>query len=136
MKRFLSKIKLREEVKALRLSLTGISTDIKTEPAGCPCPGACSALKVVERNEKLESAYNELIMAVARKYPDESRHQTALRYIRDRESTTVSGRQSTAACEDEAPHGRECNKVDSYSGRLAVDHEAFECTCWKSGGPK
>ena len=28
--------------------------------------------------------YNELIMAVSNKYPDETRHETALRYIRER----------------------------------------------------
>lgn len=31
--------------------------------------------------------YHELVMAVARKFPGETRHQTALRYIRDRERT-------------------------------------------------
>ena len=30
--------------------------------------------------------YQELIMAVESKYPNESRHETALRYIRERES--------------------------------------------------
>jgi len=35
--------------------------------------------------ERLREAYNELIMAVARKFPDETRHQTALRYIQTAE---------------------------------------------------
>ena len=35
-------------------------------------------------NEK----YDELIMAVQKKHPDESRHQTALRYIRQAEKST------------------------------------------------
>jgi len=35
----------------------------------------------------LKSKYDELIMAVAQKFPDESRHETALRYIQQREST-------------------------------------------------
>lgn len=34
-------------------------------------------------NEKL---YDELIMAVESKFPDESRHETALRYIKEREN--------------------------------------------------
>ena len=36
-------------------------------------------------NRKLREDYNELIMAVGNKYPDETRHQTALRYIRQSE---------------------------------------------------
>src|SRR3990172_10898480 len=32
-----------------------------------------------------EEAYNELIMAVAHKWPNETRHETALRYIKERE---------------------------------------------------
>lgn len=34
-----------------------------------------------KRISELVDSYNELIMAVAKKYPDETRHQTALRYI-------------------------------------------------------
>ena len=33
----------------------------------------------------MEKLYDELIMAVARKFTGESRHETALRYIRDAE---------------------------------------------------
>lgn len=32
--------------------------------------------------------YNELLFAVGRKYPDETRHETALKYIRRAESVT------------------------------------------------
>lgn len=39
------------------------------------------------RNEKLDRDYNELIMAVAQKFPNESRHETALRYINQREQS-------------------------------------------------
>ena len=31
--------------------------------------------------------YNELLMAVQTKFPDESRHETALRYIREAENS-------------------------------------------------
>ena len=34
--------------------------------------------------------YYELIMAVANKYPNETRHQTALRYIKEAESCKES----------------------------------------------
>jgi hypothetical protein len=36
--------------------------------------------------EEIKKNYNELIMAVSHKYPGESRHETALRYIRSFES--------------------------------------------------
>lgn len=34
---------------------------------------------------KVEERYNELILAVESKFPNETRHDTALRYIKDRE---------------------------------------------------
>ena len=42
-----------------------------------------------------QAKYDELLYAVAKKYPGESRHDTALRYIRDRE--TVPGLDALAA---------------------------------------
>ena len=38
------------------------------------------------KKDSYSKSYNELIMAVESKYPNESRHQTALRYIKDREA--------------------------------------------------
>ena len=38
------------------------------------------------REQSKDARYMELIMAVGRKYPDESRHQTALRYIQQAEA--------------------------------------------------
>lgn len=40
--------------------------------------------------EELRSLYNELIYAVASKYEGETRHATALRYIRERETRIES----------------------------------------------
>ena len=37
-----------------------------------------------------QAKYHELIMAVCRKFPGESRHETALRYIREVEARAVS----------------------------------------------
>ena len=45
--------------------------------------------------ERLRSLYNELLYAVERKHNDETRHETALRYIREAESRATSG----SACE-------------------------------------
>ena len=36
--------------------------------------------------DDLSTLYYELILAVGSKFPDESRHETALRYIREKES--------------------------------------------------
>lgn len=36
--------------------------------------------------ENVRSQYHELLYAVAQKFPDETRHETALRYIREREA--------------------------------------------------
>lgn len=43
-----------------------------------------------DRVRELESKYNELIMAVACKFPDETRHETALRYIKNAEAPAVA----------------------------------------------
>ena len=63
------------------------------EPRGCPTPGACSciaALHAKDREiEELRGLYMELLYAVASKHPDESRHVTALRYIRERETPSI-----------------------------------------------
>lgn len=40
---------------------------------------------IAEARREPEEKYNELIMAVASKFENESRHETALRYIRERE---------------------------------------------------
>ena len=43
----------------------------------------------MSRLYKVEEKYHELIMAVESKCPSETRHETALRYIRDRETMKV-----------------------------------------------
>lgn len=44
-----------------------------------------------QQNAELKEKYHELLFGVAQKFPDESRHQTALRYIQQREAEAVSG---------------------------------------------
>jgi len=41
--------------------------------------------------KEIQDKYNELIMAVAKKFPNELRHQTALRYINEREESGSEG---------------------------------------------
>ena len=47
---------------------------------------AATALSSRRVGEDYKALYMELLYAVARKWPDETRHQTALRYIREREN--------------------------------------------------
>ena len=57
-------------------------------------------LQLGKRDEyvkKVEEAYSELIMAVERKFEGETRHETALRYINERERSVV------ASAPDKAP---------------------------------
>ena len=39
-------------------------------------------------DKELRDKYEELIMAVSNKFPEETRHQTALRYIKERGSSS------------------------------------------------
>jgi hypothetical protein len=41
-----------------------------------------------------QERYNELLMAVGYKFPEESRHETALRYIRQAETVSAVGAQA------------------------------------------
>lgn len=43
-------------------------------------------VKVVEKINNVEMLYDQLLMAVGNKYPGESRHETALRYIQQAEN--------------------------------------------------
>lgn len=43
--------------------------------------------------------HSELVMAVANKYPNESRHETALRYIKEREQRIYDEQQSSGQVE-------------------------------------
>ena len=56
------------------------------EPCERTSPPPCSASALTAQPERpLADMYNELLYAVARKFPGESRHETALRYIRQAE---------------------------------------------------
>ena len=60
-------------------------------------------LNELAENKRLHSLYIELLYAVARKHEGETRHETALRYIRERENRT------------EGPHADAKNDKDSPS---------------------
>jgi hypothetical protein len=40
---------------------------------------------------EIEKKYYELLYGVASKYPNETRHETALRYIQERENDSING---------------------------------------------
>ena len=50
--------------------------------------------------ERLETQYHELLYAVEKKHPNETRHETALRYITEREARSSDGQ--ALATKDEA----------------------------------
>ena len=47
-----------------------------------------------KQNAALQAKYQELIMQVVRKFPDETRHETVLRYIKNAESVENEPEQS------------------------------------------
>ena len=47
--------------------------------------------KYKKKYYSLRDKYNELIMAVGRKFPNESRHSTALRYVQETERRANEG---------------------------------------------
>jgi hypothetical protein len=50
--------------------------------------------------DELEKKYYELLYAVGKKYPNESRHETALRYIKEREERVIGPPQvAKVSCE-------------------------------------
>ena len=51
---------------------------------------------------RLRDDYNDLIMKVSKKYPDETRHQTAKRYIKLAERGTIGGMGSGGSLKQEA----------------------------------
>ena len=52
--------------------------------------GFADGKKAAQRKPLTDELYNELLFAVGSKYPDETRHQTALRYIRRAEMRSAS----------------------------------------------
>jgi hypothetical protein len=59
----------------------------------CPCP-ECQPNNFQTKLAELQEKYNELIMAVETKFPNESRHETALRYIKSAELGSLEASRS------------------------------------------
>lgn len=106
---------LAAELEEYRLRLAGVL--IAAEGGnGCPndaidairtCPTIKSVMDLREQADRFKWEYHELLYAVANKYDGETRHQTALRYIREREQST-GGPASALAPAPQAQEGGEC----------------------------
>ncbi len=71
---------------------------------GLPYRGTAGSAGAVNRVPcEVSLKYNELLYAVARKFPGESRHETALRYIRDAERRALDSAVSAATPGQNAP---------------------------------
>lgn len=62
-----------------------ILTDLRDADARGVYPPQNWTTRAANEIEQLRRKYNELIMAVASKFPNETRHETALRYIKKAE---------------------------------------------------
>jgi len=78
------------------------------EPCERTSPPPCSVSPAAQPPRDVSELYHELLYAVARKFHGESRHETALRYIRDTEERVGQ----TGSCKQNA-------KVDAPSGATA-----------------
>lgn len=58
---------------------------VANEPCQCMCLDGCR-IKNNSRKPLTDDLYNELLFAVGKKYPGETRHETALRYIKQAET--------------------------------------------------
>ena len=79
--------RVHEELRKQVFDAIGIDISIYTHSAPIPTPSQ-------------EEAYKELIYAVARKFPNETRHQTALRYIMQAEEQSNDAGKATDARPD------------------------------------
>lgn len=75
-------------------------------------------------SSKIKEKYMELIMAVATKFPGETRHETALRYILERENgTQISGTESTQLEHSKWAVCEECGK--EFRATLKLGEKEF-----------
>jgi len=68
---------------------------------------AARDLKIDELTDEIEQTtklYNELLFAVAQKWPGETRHNTALRYIQERENaSSLCGQEAETTRDSDTP---------------------------------
>jgi hypothetical protein len=128
---------------ALRVRLAQRETDLALT-AEIATRNRDEAHAVSDRLVATEALYNELLYAVAKKYPGESRHDTALRYIRDRETLPMT----TGAIDDLKARLAEalielngvspietcarCGEQDRRHRMMIEEGDEWECVkCWE-----
>lgn len=88
----------------------------------------CKRAETAERQrDEARKEHQELIMAVAQKWPNETRHQTALRYINERESG--AGQHLACAAIDAAKEVKPRQQVDSEHRICEHGRNAFADDC-------
>ena len=103
------------------------ASEVETFSAGYRKTPIYLAADVDARIAELEAQYYQLILAVGHKFPAESRHQTALRYIRERELGFIGGPAQAIAPPKEAqqegatlpPHCQHELVANSHAGYTA-----------------
>lgn len=112
---------IREFADNLTVSLDVFDGDC---PAYRPEPSLAGGREDDQSAVDYQAMYHELVYAVASKFPDETRHQTALRYIREAESGSSLGTEAS------------CN-VSKENIRLRTNRKDYRyypgfCLCWHS----
>jgi hypothetical protein len=84
----------------------------------------------VEEVESILSRYDELIFAVATKNEGETRHQTALRYIREEEIRAISGEAGEGGIDSPRQHEIRTALMNSQEvPQGTVMHDVQTCSC-------
>lgn len=88
---------LADQMKVIAAEAVKAGIHISALAAPVPALPAPAVPALPEQAKDYEALYHELLYAVARKHQGESRHQTALRYIREREQPSGEGAKSSLA---------------------------------------
>lgn len=81
------------------------------EPEDDPQVLVAKLLKHIVKFEETKAKYMELIYAVGMKYQDETRHETALRYINEREASHYPSGDEVSAVTDQNTKSRSMNET-------------------------
>lgn len=83
------------------VDLDGEVKDKESDENWLRCPACLAAEQEYKRLIEISEQYHELIFSVSEKYPGETRHETALRYVKAAEQKTTGAGQA----QEEERHG-------------------------------
>ncbi len=69
-----------------------------------------AVLNELDKLQERSDRYYELIMCVETKHPNETRHETAVRYIRQRETAMPEAAKEAIVAPETTETGNDCNK--------------------------